>query len=605
MWRFVARAAVLALAALTGAHAAETEPASAAAPVKVLRYAAKSAETGFDPVQVTDKYSRDLIANIFDTPVRFDLMARPMRLVPNVLESLPESNADFTRHVFRIKPGIYFADDAAFKGAKRELTAADLAYTLLRHFDPRWKSGHLFKLEGMDILGLGAYRKAVLASKQPFDYGHAFEGLHLIDRYTLEIRTGHPEPRLAMYFADPMMGLVAREVVEAYGDRIMEHPVGTNAWRLAEWVRSSRIVFEKNPNFRETYYDEEPPADDPVLAAQVRALKGRRLPMVDRVVVAVIDENQPRYLSFLNKEFDLLEELPNDYAPQVLPRNHLAPNLVKAGVRAVRYSRSDVTFSYFNMDDPVVGGYTPEKVALRRAISLALDLDKQVRLSRRGQAQVAQGLIPQGLPGYDPTVRTESSVYDLARAKALLDVYGYVDRNHDGWRERPDGSPLKIAYYTMPEEEYRQRAELWNKAMVALGVRMEFRFAKFADNLKAANAGKLQMWNVAWSADVPDAENLLALAYSKSFSNKARFKLPAFDTLFERMHQLPDGPERTAVMQQAQELAVAYMPYKAETYRLFTDLVQPWLIGFQRSSYVRDYWAYVDIDTAAKAKAKK
>src|SRR5262249_39316830 len=156
--------------------------------------------------------------------------------------------------------------DPAFKGEKRELVAADLAYTLMRHFDPRWKSGHLFKLEGMDILGLGSYRKQLLASKQPFDYGRAFEGLHLIDRYTLEIRTGHPEPRLPMSFADPMMGLVAREVVEAYGDRIMEHPVGTNAWRLVEWRRSSLIVFGKNPNFREAYYDEEPPADDPVLA---------------------------------------------------------------------------------------------------------------------------------------------------------------------------------------------------------------------------------------------------------------------------------------------------------------------------------------------------
>jgi len=580
--------------------------AAGAAPtesVKVLRYAARAAETGFDPVQVTDKYSRDLCANVFDTPLRFDLIARPMRLVPAVLEALPQSNADYTRHVFRIKPGIYFADDAAFKGVKRELVAADLAYTLQRHFDPRWKSGHLFKLEGMDILGLNAYRKELLASKKPFDYGRSFAGLHLIDRYTLEIRTGHPEPRLATYFADPMMGLVAREVVEAYGDLVMEHPVGTNAWRLVEWRRSSRIVFEKNPNFRETYYDEEPPADNPVLAAQVRALKGRRLPMMDRVEVSVIEENQPRYLSFLRKEFDLLEELPPDYAPQALPRNHIAPNLAKQGIRAVRYSRSDVSFSYFNMEDPVVGGYTPAKVALRRAMGLALDIDKQVRLLRRGQAVPAQGLIAQGLPGYDPDVRTEASLHDLARAKALLDLYGYVDRDGDGWREQPDGSPLKITYYTMPDEQYRQLAELWSKAMAALGVRMEFRFAKFPDNLKAANAGKLQMWNLNWSADVPDAENLLALAYSTSFSNKARFSLPAYDRLIDRIHQLPDGPQRTALMQQAQALVVAYMPYKTEVHRLLTDLVQPWLLGFSRSSYVRDFWSYVDIDTAAKAKA--
>ena len=601
LWKNVAGALALALVMmLLPAQAAEP-----AKPVKVLRYAARAAETGFDPVQVTDKYSRDICANIFDTPLRYDLMDRPMRLMPAVLESLPDSADDNTRHTFRIKPGIFFADDAAFKGKKRELTGADLVYTLLRHFDPRWKSGHLFKLEGMDILGLNAYRKQLLASKAPFDYGRTFEGLRLVDRYTVEIRTGHAEPRLGLYFADPMMGLVAREVVEFYGDRVMEHPVGTNAWRLVEWRRSSFMAFEKNPNFRELYYEERPPADDPVLAAQVNALKGRRLPLVDRVEVAVIDENQPRYLSFVRQEFDLLEELPNDFAPVAIPHNHLAPALAKAGMRAVRYSRSDVTFSYFNMDDPVVGGYTPDKVALRRAISLAYDVDKQVRLVRRGQAVPAQGLIAQELSGYDPALRTESSQHSLARAKALLDLYGYVDRNGDGWREQPDGKPLRLQYWTQPEDQYRQLAELWQKTSAALGVRMDFRFAKFPDNLKASNAGRLQMWNLAWSADVPDGENMLALAYGPSFSNKARFKLPEFDALLESLHRMPDGPERTAAMQRAQNLAVAYMPYKVEVHRLFTDLVQPWLKGFSRSSYVRDYWSYVDIDAAAQAKAKK
>jgi len=597
MLKIAARALALAFVMLGNAQAAE--------PVKVLRYAARAAETGFDPVQVTDKYSRDICANLFDTPLRYDLMERPVRLVPAVLEALPEQSDNDTRHTFRIKPGIYFADDAAFKGKKRELTGADLVYTLLRHFDPRWKSGHLFKLEGMDILGLNTYRKQVLADKTPFDYEHAFEGVRLLDRYTVEIRTGHAEPRLGLYFADPMMGLVAREVVEHYGDRIMEHPVGTNAWRLVQWRRSSFMAFEKNPNFRELHYDEKPPADDPVLAEQVRALQGKRLPLVDRVEVSVIDENQPRYLSFMRREFDLLEELPNDFAPLAIPRNHLAPALAKAGMRAVRYSRSDVTFTYFNMEDPVVGGYTPDKVALRRAISLAYDVDKQLRLVRRGQALAAQGLIAEGLSGYDPALRTVNSRYDLARAKALLDLYGYLDRDGDGWREQPDGKPLVLENWTQPEDQFRQLAELWQKAFDALGVRVDYRFAKFPDNLKGANAGRLQMWSLAWSADVPDGENLLALAYGPSFSNKARFKLPEFDALFERLHRMPDGPERVAAMQRAQNLAVAYMPYKVEVHRIFTDLVQPWLKGFSRSSYVRDYWSYVDIDAAAQAKAKQ
>jgi len=575
-----------------------------AEPPKVLRLAMRVAETGFDPVQTTDKYSRDVQANIFDTPLRFDYMERPLRLEANVTEGLPEISENYTRFVFRIKPGIFFADDAAFEGKKRELTGADLVYTLKRHFDPRWKSGHLFKLEGMDILGLNGLRKEALTKKTPFDYARPIEGIKLLGRYTVEIRTGHPEPRLGQYFADPMMGLVAREVVEKYGDNIMEHPVGTNAWVLKQWRRSSLMVFEKNPNFRELYYDEKPPADNPVLAAQVQALQGRRLPMIDRVEVSIIEENQPRWLSFLRGEFDLLEELPNDYAPQAMPHGKVAPNLAKQGLRVTRYSRNDVTFTYFNMEDPVVGGYDEAHVALRRAISLASDLPEQVRKVRRGQALPAQGIIAQGITGYDPAFKTENSTFDLARAKALLDLYSYVDRDGDGWREQPDGSPLTLQYYTQPDDANRQLAELWQKNMAALGVRINFKFAKFPDNLKMSNSGKLMMWGLAWSADVPDGENLLAIGYGPSFSNKARFKLPAYDALFEKQHSLPDGPERLAVMQDAERLLVAYMPYKLEVHRIFTDMVQPWLLGFERSPYVRDFWAYVDIDPARLKKAK-
>ena len=572
---------------------------------KVLRYAMRVAETGFDPVQVTDKYSRDMLGNIFDTPLRYDYLARPLKLMPSVTTGLPEASDNYTRFIFRIKPGIYFADDPAFGGKKRELTGADLIYTIKRHFDPRSKSGHLFKLEGMDLLGLNAQRKETLASKKPFDYDRPLEGLKLLDRYTVELRTGHPEPRLGIYFADPMLSLMAREVVERYGDNIMAHPVGTNAWRLVEWRRSSRLVFEKNPNFRELHYDEAPPANNPALAEQVKALQGRRLPMIDRVEVAVIEENQPRWLSFLNGEFDLIEEVPNDFAPSAVPRGKLAPAYAKRGMRAVRYSRNDVTMSYFNMQDPVVGGYDAPHVALRRAIGLATDLGKQVRLVRREQAVPAQGIISQGITGFDPDFKSENSEFDLARAKALLDLYGYVDRDGDGWRDQPDGSPLALEYATQPDDANRQLAELWQKNMDALGVHIRFKIAKWPDNLKAANAGKLMMWSMGWSADVPDGENLLALAYGPSFSNKARFNLPAFNALFDQQHELPDGPERLAVMRQAQAVLIAQMPYKVEVMRIFTDMVQPWLHGFDRNNYQRDFWTYVDIDAQAQSKGQK
>ncbi|HEY9105527.1 MAG TPA: ABC transporter substrate-binding protein [Roseateles sp.] len=582
--------------------------ASQAQDVKTLRYAFKVAETGFDPAQISDKYSKDIAGAIFDGPLEYDFGARPFKLRPATLAEMPEISADFKTITMRVKPGIYFGDDPAFKGKKRELTAADYAYSIKRHYDPLLKSANLYLLENAKILGLSELRRELMAAKKPFDYDREVEGLKVLDRYTLQIRMGVGDPRFVYQFADAgFLGAVAREVVEFYGDRIMEHPVGTNAFRLAEWRRSSRVVLEKNPNYRDQRYAETAPPDaSDRLKAEVAALQGRKLPMVDRVVIDIVEENQPRWLSFLRGEADVIEEVPIDFAGIAMPGNKLAPNLAKQGITMTRYPRADVSLSYYNMEDPVVGGYTPERIALRRAINLSIDIDKEIRLVRRGQAIKSQGPIPTVAFGYDPAFKSEMGEHSLAKAKALLDMYGYVDRDGDGWREQPDGQPLNIEYFTLADGERRQLAEQWQKNTAALGVRFTFKIGKFPEQLKAANAGKLQMWMVGWVGTTPDGDTFLALGSGKAkgHANKPRFELAAFDALYEKQKALPDGPERLALMTEAQRLLIAYAPYKFHVHRVFTDMAQPWVRGYSRNLFVRDFWKYVDIDTAALPKAK-
>lgn len=588
--------------ALNAAHA--QRPAQE----KVLRYAFKIAETGFDPVQITDAYSKAIVAGILDAPLEYDFGARPFKLRPATLSEMPEISADFKTITMKVKPGIYFSDDPAFKGRKRELTAADYVYSIKRHYDPKLKSGNLYLLENVKILGLSELRSAVMQAKKPFDYDREVEGLRTLDRYTFQLKLGVGDPRFIQQFADAgFLGAVAREVVEFYGDKIMEHPVGTNAWRLAEWRRSSRIVLAKNPNYRDVRYAEVAPPDaSPQLQAEVAALQGRRLPLVDRVVIDVIEEAQPRWLSFLRGEGDVIEEVPIDFAGVAMPGGHLAPNLAKQGITMTRYPRADISLSYFNMEDPVVGGYTPEKIALRRAINLAVDLDKEIRLVRRGQAVMSQGPIPPVAFGHDPAFKSEMTEFNLAKAKALLDMYGYKDRNGDGWREQPDGKPLSIEYSTLADGERRQLAEQWQKNMAALGIRMTFKIGKFPEQLKAANAGKLQMWGVGWVGTTPDGDTFLALGSSAASgkANKPRFELPAFDALYEKQKTLPDGAERQALMTEAQRLLIAYAPYKFHVHRIWTDMAQPWVKGYSRNIFVRDFWKYIDIEPAALTEAK-
>jgi ABC-type transport system substrate-binding protein len=462
-------------------------------------------------------------------------------------------------------------------------------------------------IEQLGIVGLNEIRKLALESKKPFDYDRPIAGLRALDSHTLRIEVIEPRPRLVYTLAaNDLLGGQARELVEFYGDRIGEHPVGTGPFRLKTWRRSSQIVLERNPEYREVLYDGTPAADDAEGQAILARFKGRRLPLVDEVQVSIIEEFQPEWLAFANAEVDALAgatgQLPSQFTPIAMPGNKLAPNLVKRGVQAWRSLAPDLTVAYFNMNDPVVGGYTPEQVALRRAIALSYDTEQEIRLIRKRQAIYAQSVVMPHTTGYDPNFKTEMSDYDPPRARALLDLYGFADRDGDGWRERPDGSPLMIEIATEPEQIYRQYNELWQKGMKEIGIRVRFDTQQWPEHLKAAEAGKLMFWELGFSATSPDPLPQLAQYYGPQAGNGnlSRFQLDAFDKLYERAQLLPDGPERDKVIFEAKRLAVAYMPYKPKVHRIFTDLAHPWVIGFRRPLFWNEWWHMVDIDNAIK-----
>ncbi|MBL8332069.1 MAG: bicyclomycin resistance protein [Rubrivivax sp.] len=576
--------------------------AATAGPQKVLRLAFATPETALDPVQTqTDSNTMTVLAHILEAPLEYDYLARPARLLPRTAEALPEVSADGRVFTLRIRPGIFFDDHPAFGGRPRELTAHDHVYSLKRFYDPRWNSSDLYNFESLKLPGLSELRREALASRRPFDYDRDVEGVRALDRHTLRITLGVPDPRFVWLLADAsLMGAVAREVVEHHGDDIGAHPVGTGAFRLADWKRGSRIVLERSPRFRGTRYEGRPAGDDPVIAAAATHLQGRTLPLVDRVELHIVEEGQPRWLSFLEGTWAWLD-VPATYRPMALPGGQLAPFLARRGVRLQRQLNADMTMNFFFMDDPVVGGYTPERVALRRAVSLAFDGPALRRQVLQGLGRPAQSTVAPHTSGYDPAYRSEMSMYSPARAKALLDLSGYVDRNGDGWREQPDGRPLVLRMAGTPDRGTRLMNEIWKRSMDAVGLRMEFEIHSWPELLKRSRAGALMMWGYSWGAATPDGGFFLAIAYGPNASeaNDPRFSLPAFDRLFERQRQLPDGPEREALIRQAKNLLVAYMPYKVHAHTERVDLVQPWTRGFVRHPFSRELWRYVDVDAPA------
>jgi ABC-type transport system substrate-binding protein len=587
------------LAALVFATLGCASDAAAADPRKVIRTAYPSAERGFDCVQESDEFTSTLCDNIFETLLQYDYLARPVRLQPRTAEALPEVTEGGRVYTLRIKHGIRFTPDAAFGGKPRELVAADYVFSIKRILDPAVHSQWLFliedKIEGADAITADAKKTG------RFDYDRPMAGLVALDRYTLRIRLKQPDYKLAYILTMPATAAVAREVAERYGAGFAEHPVGTGPYRLAAWRRSQRVVLEANPGYREEYF-ESAGGDDPRDAAIIEHLKGKRLPLAGRVEISVIDEHQPRWLAFLGGEHDYIRPLPVEFADQAMPNGKLAPNLARQGIEVRPDEVPWITYTTFNMDDPVVGGYTPEKVALRRAMCLGYPVEEEIATIYKYQAVKADSPIAPGMAGYTDE-RSPTLEYDPARAKALLDMYGYIDRDGDGFREQPDGSPLVIDQASLPEQRSRDRNRLWSRAMADIGIRMTFdKVEKLPDLRREAQYGKVQSFTYGWLADYPDGEDFLQLFWSKSIGagNYSMFRDAEFDRLYERIQTLPDSPERTEIYRRMVHIIWVYAPWRVNSLIRGSVLIHPWLLGYKKHPFAQEQFRYLDIDVTRR-----
>ena len=595
-----ARVATAALVALVAASALAPHPARAADPAKVIRDVFPVAETGFDPAGVHDLYSGTIVQAIHETLYTYDYLARPSKVVPLTAEALPEVTDGGRTWTIRLKKGIHFAPDPAFKGRKRELVAADYLYSLKRLVDPKLRSPWAFLVEGK-FVGLDELAEEAKQSGR-FDYDRRIAGMEAVDRYTLRFRLKATDYNLPYVLAHEPSSAVAREVIEAYAGvdgRAMSNPVGTGPYRLEQWVRSSKIVLVANPEYRGFTWNYAP--SDPADQKLVAEMKGKRMPQIGRVEISIIEEDQSRLLAFQNGELDLMN-LEGPLAPNVLDGDRLKPAFAQKGVRLSRIIDPEISYLYWNMQDPVVGGTSKEKIALRRAMAMAYPVDEDIKVLRNGQAVAAHYPIPPGVVGHDP--KWQSSIkYDPAAANALLDKFGYR-KGADGYRMLPDGKPLVVRYGSRPDTAARQQDELVRKSMDAIGVRYEIFKEKFPELLKLEKQCKLMSRTASWIADYPDGDNFMQLLYGPNAfqSNNACAKIPEYDKLYEQSVRTPPGPARDRLYQEMTRIIEAYAPWRLAISRYRNQLVQPRVMGYRKHPILHAHWHYVDVAPAAGGK---
>ncbi|QNA87352.1 heme-binding protein [Massilia sp. Dwa41.01b] len=563
---------------------------------KVLHIFLSTSETGLDPAVASDNATLSLLENLFDPLLRYDYLARPARLRGNTATALPEVSADGRTYTFRIRPGIYFTPDPAFKASKREMTAADYVYSLKRLYDPALKSPWLYMFDGK-IEG-----DAVL--KRRFDVDADVPGLQAPDRYTLRIRLAAPDNNFLFYMATPASGVVAREVIEAYPGQAGNHPVGTGPFMVGDWKRSDRIVLLANPASTAVFHAQ--PGTNPEDRAIAAALEGKRLPRVDRVEVKIAEEFQGRMLGFLNGEYDYLEQVPESMTDMVIRNGQLKPELAARGMQLSRFPVLQTYYMWMNMNDPVLGGYSRDRIALRRAIALAYNSAEDIALLKKGFAIKAESPLPPNVLGYDPHYRSPVP-YDPALANALLDRHGYGKRDAEGFRRAPNGQPLTLTMHSEATVGGRLRDELWRKCLNSIGLRVVFKSDKKTEIIKASRLGQVTMFESNWIADFPDGDNFYQLLYGPNAgrANYARFNLPAYNERYEAARQLRDGPARQKLYGEMNQLIHAYNPWVPLTHVLSADLRHPWLKNYKRHPVEFTNWRYLDIDVAQRARSTR
>ena len=581
------------IAALLSLHGAWSQSGS-----KTLRVTFQAAETGFDPVRIHDYYSGHVLEAVFDTLLTYDYLARPAKLVASAAE-MPEISADARTYTFRIKKGIYFIDDPAFKGKKRELTAQDFAYSIRRFFDPKNRSPYAFlftgKIVGLDDLAARAKAGAT------FDYDSPVAGLQTPDRYTLVIKLTQPDRDLPYVLAFPVTSAVAREAIEAYGEESPSHPVGTGPFYLKRYVRSSKIVLAANPGYRGKVWDFDP-GDNLRFKQIAERMHGKRLPAIDGVEISIMEETQSRWLAFQRGETDIEYQLWEVAPTYMTDDGKLKPEFVRRGIQLDRTIDPEITYLYFNMQEKVgdtpnpFSGFTKERIALRRAVAMSYNIDDQIRIIRKGQAVRAQYPIPPGVVGHDPKY-VSSIPYDPRAANALLERYHYK-KGPDGYRRQPNGEPLVLRYYSTPTERDRQFDELFKRGLDAIGMRLEIVKDRFPEMLKMEKQCRTMVRHAAWIADWPDGDNFMQLLYGPNTyeSNDACYKSPEYDKRYARSRTLAPGPERDRLYHEMTRIMETDTVWLLADSRVRNSLQQPYVVGFTKHPVLHAEWLYLDLD---------
>ncbi len=602
---------VVALAALLTSCGADPYPGE---PDGMLHLYLPQEMKGFDPVQADEEITSICVLNVYDQLYEYHYLKRPFELVPCLAEGMPDVSEDGKTVRIRLRKGIRYADDPCFGktgGKGREMVASDVVFCFKRLMDVHVEAKGTWVLEGK-VIGLDEFHeasgkarpnpaRAVYTKEEGYP---EVEGLRAVDDHTLEIRLTERYPQLKWVLAMGYTSIYPPEAVARYGELFLEHPVTTGPYVVEEYVPSQKLVLVRNPTYRtdDLYPSDAQPGDEERGRLEHA---GRHLPLNDRVVATVFKETQPMWLYFQSGFLDRVGIPKDNFAGAIDPKTKdLLPEMRARGITLDKDPRLEVIYECFNMKDPVVG-QTEKGRAIRRAMSLANDDDWAREHLYNDRVSPVPGPIIQEFPEFDPAFvnpwkkrpdETRAQVLDRAR-KVLADA-GF-----------PGGSGIPVITQEVQDDTLSsQHFQAAQRDFAEIGIRTEAYKVTWQEMNTRISKAQAQMWGISWGADYPEAQNFLQLFYGPNKSpgpNGSNYENPAFDALYQKAQNLPEGPERTALYRQMQRIVVDDCVWIFKYRRLQFNLIHPWFRGYRYNDINAKYYKYCRADSAARREATR
>lgn len=594
----------------------------------VLYGAFGSSPKTLDPAKSYSADETQFIAQIYEPPLQYDYLARPFKLIPLTLTSMPTvtyldknnnplgENTDptkiaYTIYDLKIKPGIYYQPHPIFKN-KRELTANDYVYQIKRLASPKINSP-IFGVMNKYIAGFDDFSKTLLNAYQKNksvnlnDYKMA--GVTVINKYEYQIKIHGVYPQFLYWLAMPFFSPMPYEADLFYAKPENQHnnitldwyPIGTGPYQLSENNPNRQMVLEKNPHFR----------------GEIHPITNNKAPAVDKLILSLDKESIPRWNKFLQGYYDRsgINADSFDQAIQLDKNGNpvLTQSMMEKGIRLETTINPSVFYIGFNMMDDVVG----KNKKLRQAIAIAIDYEEYIQLFMNGRGIAAHGPIPPGIFGYEKNNINQVIYYwdgknvkrkPIDVAKKLLAEAGYPN-GIDPKTKKALVLNYDVASSGNPDD--KSQLNWMRKQFAKLGIELNIRstdYNRFQDKIRTGNA---QIFSLGWLADYPDPENFLFLLYSANGKikyhgeNASNYSNAQFDKLFNDIKNMPDGKARLQKIHEALAIIQDETPWIWGMHPVDFTLTHQWVEPTHPHPIANNTLKYQKINPALRARLRE